>query len=95
MAERISEHRRICILRALAEAPSYEGNESILHSVVDEYGLPCSRDQVRSELAWLRDQGLITLREVVGIYVVTITPRGEDVAAGRTTVPGVKRPSPR
>lgn len=94
-AQRLAENRRICILRTLAEAPSYTANDSLLHTMVEEFGLACSRDQVRTDLAWLRDQGLVSIEEVAGVYVVEITQAGVDVAAGRTTVPGVKRPSPR
>ena len=40
-------------------------------------------------------RGRPRLREDLGaVLVVTITQRGLDVAAGRTAVPGVKRPGP-
>lgn len=94
-AQRIAENRRICILRTLAESTAYRANDSLLHMVVDEFGFACSRDQVRTELSWLRDQGFVTLADVAGLYVATITQAGLDVAAGHTTVPGVKRPEPR
>lgn len=94
-ADHVAENRRICLLRILAEAPSYRANESLLHTLVEEFGLTCTRDQVRTDLAWLRDQGLLTLDQPAGIYVAQVTQSGLDVAAGRTTVPGVKRPSPR
>lgn len=94
-AEHLAENRRLCILRILESAPSYRANESLLHTLVEEFGLTCTRDQVRTDLAWLRDQGFITLEQPAGVYVARITERGLDVAAGRTTVPGVKRPAPR
>lgn len=94
-AERLMENRRTCILRTLAEAPGYRANDSLLHAMVEEFGIACTRDQVRGDLAWLRDQGFVALDEVAGVYVARITQAGLDVSAGRTTVPGVKRPSPR
>lgn len=94
--ERMSEHRRICLLRTLASAPAYRANDSLLHDVVnDEFALGCSRDQVRTDLAWLRDQGLVRIEEIAGVYIVELTRQGEDVASGRQVAPGVKRPTPR
>src|SRR5690606_25983718 len=94
-AEHVAANRRICLLRILSEAPSYRANESLLHTMVEEFGLTCTRDQIRTDLAWLRDQGLLAISDPAGVYVATITQSGLDVAAGRSTVPGVKRPSPR
>lgn len=86
---------RLVILRALELDLGYSHNESIIHSVVERFGHKCSRDVIRTQLDWLREQGLITIEDVAGYMVATITMRGVDVARGRATVPGVKRPSPR
>jgi hypothetical protein len=94
LAETIAENRRLCILRTLETAPSFTANDSLLHTIVGEFGLPCSRDQVRSDIVWLRDQGLVTVDEVSAVYIVRATQRGCDVALGNTTVPGVKRRGP-
>ena len=95
-ADLVSQHRRISILRVLAEAPENSANDAILHSALEELGMACSRDQVRGELAWLEEQGLLKQEHVSErISVVTLTQRGDDVAAGRVVQPGVKRPSPR
>jgi hypothetical protein len=66
-----------------------------MHAALGMYGHKCSRDIVRTELTWLKEQGLITI-EIVGesTYVATITERGVDVASGAATIPGVKRPGP-
>ncbi|MBP6582960.1 MAG: hypothetical protein KA204_05780, partial [Chromatiaceae bacterium] len=52
-----------------------------------------SFDAVRGDLAWLAEQGLVL---VTGgeIPVATLTVRGEDVARGRSQVPGVARKLP-
>jgi len=92
----MAEHRRICILRVLA-APDSGGtaNDSILTTVVNDRGVVSTRDQIKTALHWLAEQGLITLNCFDnGLCVVTITQRGLDVAAGRATVPGVHRPAP-
>jgi len=86
---------RLVILRALEQDLGYSHNESIIHSVVEKFGHRCSRDCIRTQLAWLREQQLVTIEDVAGYMVVTITQRGADVACGRASVPGVKRPNPR
>jgi hypothetical protein len=86
---------RLVILRALEQDLGYSHNESIIHSVVERFGHKCSRDVIRTQLCWLREQGLVTIEDVAGYMVATITLRGADVACGRATVPGVKRPNPR
>lgn len=93
-ADLVASDRRLVILRALESDLGYSHNESIIHSILGEFGHRCSRDLVRTDLAWLKEQGLVTLEDVSGIYVTTITQRGVDVATGATMVPGVKRPGP-
>jgi len=90
----VTEHLRITILRLLLEQPDYALNESVLLDAVTDFGFAPSRDKLRAELAWLQEQGLISLSGVSHCQVATLTQRGEDVAACRTTVPGVKRPRP-
>lgn len=94
-AELVTSDIRLVILRALAEDLGYSHNESILHSILAEFGHSVSRDRVRTELYWLQEQSLLTLKDVAGCLVATVSQRGADVAAGSATVPGVKRPGPR
>lgn len=91
----IAEHLRCTLLRLLAEQSDRRLNESLLRDMSELWALNPTRDQVRSELSWLADQGLVTLRDLDGFLVAELTDRGEDVATARTTVPGVKRPSRR
>ena len=39
---------------------------------------------------WLAEQQLVTVEDLRGFFVVTLTGRGQDVAEGRVNVPGVK-----
>lgn len=94
-ADLVTSDIRLVILRALEQDLGYSHNESIIHAILEKFGHKCSRDHVRTQLSWLQEQGLVTLDDVSGIYVATITQRGADVATGAATVPGVKRPSPR
>lgn len=93
--ELVTQDIRLVILRCLQEDPGYDLNESMLQSMLEALGHNVTRDRVRTELAWLQEQQLVTVRDVVGVQVATLTGRGSDVACGRATQPGVKRPRPR
>lgn len=92
-AEHFAEDRRLVILRVLEGAPSYTANEFILQATLARFGHSVPLDRIRTDLAWLAEQDLVT---VAGDRrnVATATARGLDAAAGRATVPGVKRPLP-
>jgi len=90
----MQQHLRITLLRLLWEQPDFSLNDSILNDLSGDYGFSPSRDRVRTELAWLAEQGLITSDDLGGLVVATLTQRGADVARGRCIVPGVKRPAP-
>ncbi|QUN06442.1 ArsR family transcriptional regulator [Shewanella yunxiaonensis] len=92
LSEIRAEHQRLVILRSLADESGYQLNESIIHDILDAYGLDISRDGVRTQLTWLQEQGLVTIELVGKTMVATITGRGEDVARGLARVPGIKRP---
>lgn len=88
----LREDRRLVILRLLSEMPAYRSNTSILFTGLDQMGHVATRDQVKSDVAWLAEQNLVKMDEVGAVIVVQLTERGEDVATGRAFVPGVKRP---
>ncbi|MEZ8148382.1 VpaChn25_0724 family phage protein [Enterovibrio norvegicus] len=90
----LQQDRRLVMLRVLNEMPGYEANDSIIDSALDAYGHNVSRDLVRTELSWLAEQQLITLRDVAGTQVARITQRGIDIALGQAKHPDVKRPRP-
>ncbi|AYO54930.1 VpaChn25_0724 family phage protein [Acinetobacter wuhouensis] len=90
----LKEEMRLVLLRLLNELPSYRGNSSTLHNGLNHWGLSFSRDQVKTELYWLKDQGCIEVElDTPDVVVVKLATRGQDAAEGRTKVPGIKRPS--
>lgn len=93
MNTRIAEDIRRQVLDLLAKDNNYSHNEAIICAALEEVGHFISRDRLRSELCWLQEQGLVQV-DIIGttIYVAKLTSRGLDVAEGRATVPGVKRP---
>ena len=95
-ADLMTEDERLVILRALEQdTGGYTANESILHSILGDFGHKVSRDRVKTQLNWLKEQELVQLKDVAGCLVATLTSRGLDVATGLAVVPGVKRPRPR
>ncbi len=90
----LEEDRRLVILRSLVDVGG-EANESILNDCLDAYGHRVSRDQVRAQLAWLQEQGVVTIETVGSYMVASLTGRGQDAAEGRCVVPGIKKPRAR
>lgn len=92
LRERIDADQRLVMVRLLAEAPGYTLGESMLDEVLEAYGHRVSRDKVRAHLAWLDEQGLVTIERIGEAMIAKLTGRGQDVACGEAEVPGVKRP---
>lgn len=91
-ADFLREDQRLVILRILADMPSYTANSSVLCAALGRVGHNPTRDQVKTELRWLEEQGLVTIESAFDLLIARITERGTDVAAARTVVPGVKKP---
>jgi len=95
-SERMSAGRRLVILVVLKGAPEFTCHEYRLAELMaGDHGDAVGRDALRTELAWLEEQGLVLNQQTPqGLWISTLTVRGEDVATGRTVVPGVSRPRP-
>jgi hypothetical protein len=96
-AERVRQTIRLEILRCLASAPDYTTTDGPLHAHLVACGLSCSHAALRTLLAGLDDQGLVVGQRAGGengVWMATLTEAGEDVAAGRSRVPGIARPGP-
>lgn len=91
-ATHLSHDRRLVLLRLLADMPAYRANSSVLAMALTKFGHACSRDMVKTELAWLAEQHLVQLDDLGPVLVATATERGMDVASGVAVVPGVARP---
>lgn len=94
-AATMRKHKRLAILRHLEAIPEYTGNAAILQDVLGGLGLASSRDQVVTELSWLKDQGFVSFDSGADFLVVTATARGVDLARGLASHPDVQRPSPK
>lgn len=91
-AQHLRQDQRLVLLRILSELPSYRSNSSVLVGLMEKLGHTMSRDQVKTELRWLAEQGLLSLDEAGAVLVATLNERGQDVAEGRARVDGIQRP---
>lgn len=92
-AELVQADIRLGILQVLESDPDYSHNEYIIKSALGQLGHNISSDRLAVELAWLEEQGMITL-QATPVKVAKLTSRGEDVALSRTRCPGIARPRP-
>lgn len=90
----VDADRRLVILQLLARSHSYVSHEYLIYAALPGFGHDSSLDRVRTDLAWLEEQGLVTLDSPGDVRLAKLTQRGLDVAGGRATVSGVKRPGP-
>ena len=84
----LREMMRFVMLR-LVNGASRNTNSSILSMQLNGAGYSNTRDQVKSEIRWLEQQGLLDVEEVESVLIVSITERGEDVANGLSKVDGI------
>lgn len=97
-ADRLREDRRLVMLRLLSEQRGYTLNSSNLHAGLDYLSINCTRADVLADLRFLADNGLVTLdplSDIEGLYGVTLTRAGREVATGQQLVAGVSAPAPR
>lgn len=92
--ELVSKDRRSRILQALEQQPDYAANEALLQMLLESIGHGVSQDTIQGDIIWLKEQGFVMVNEIASLLVATITPRGVDIAKGRATHPGIKRPGP-
>ena len=86
---------RLAILTILARANDYTANAYALQTgLATDYGHALSLDRLRTELAWLDEQRLLTVQRPGGIDLATLNSRGYDVRRGVSSVPGIARPRP-
>ncbi|MEM7667523.1 MAG: hypothetical protein AAF317_00035 [Pseudomonadota bacterium] len=85
---------RLTILKTLEEQSDGRINDSLLTTILQGFGFNKTRDYVRTQIAWLRDQGhAVTTKEMGSAWVVELTEQGEDHLARRVKIEGVNQPA--
>lgn len=92
--DHLTQDRRRCILMVLSKSGGYQGNEYLIQSAIQSQGHNVSADRVRTDLAWLGEQGLLVCENVGGVTLATLQETGADVVAGTQIIPGVRKPRP-
>ncbi|MFZ0890187.1 MAG: helix-turn-helix transcriptional regulator [Candidatus Binataceae bacterium] len=88
LARAITRQRRLTILRLLA------GGDVASH-VLLAMVLETPQDVVRTDLAWLAENGLVRIQQIGGLHFASLTQRGLETAAGLVETPGVESPGRR
>jgi hypothetical protein len=93
-AQFAAEDRRFTILSLLFNSPAYTASQYVLHTAMPRFGHYVGMDQLKGDMQWLDEQGLIEKRVVDEVWIPRLTTRGADVVEARLEHPGVKRPLP-
>ena len=88
------EDLRLTVLCLLTDASGYRANQSLLLILLRSWGHVISVDRMRYELSWLAEMGLISVENIGGVMIATLTDRGQDAVIGAAAIPGVRRPAP-
>lgn len=89
--DHVVEHVRRLILEQLEQENDYAQNNVLIKQNLFMSGQALSTDKLLAELAWLEEQGLVTLDTFAGFTVAKLTHRGLDIANGAAQMPGVAR----
>lgn len=94
MVKLIQETTRLLILETLTEMPGYSAADTLIDEALDSKGHFVSFDEIKTAIAWLERQGLLTTSVSLDTNIAKITQSGIDAAKGQAMVPGVRRPRP-
>lgn len=90
-----NEHQRRSILAALSAMVGFGANHSMVRDTCASFGVEMSNDAIKTQLYWLEEQGLISIKPQGNYLIAELKARGQDVVDGLVFVPGIKRPSAR
>jgi len=85
----MTEQQRLVMLRILSEVTARTANSSVIYNLMARWGLPISRDKVKTMLRWLEEQELVTIQPVESVLVATLTNRGMEVVKGFVIIDGI------
>jgi Fe2+ or Zn2+ uptake regulation protein len=88
-----NEHQRRSILNALSAMVGFGANHSMVRDTCASFGVEMSNDTIKTQLYWLEEQGLVSVKTQGNYLIAELKSRGQDVVNGLTFVPGIKRPS--
>jgi len=90
----VTQDARLAIVRELAVQTDWRCNETILLTVLDNFGHKRSKDWLRTQLRALEELGAIKIHNIDKFMVAELTQAGLDHVERRAIIEGIKRPSP-
>ena len=90
----LQEDRRGLILCTLDEASGFRLSDVSIRTILDNFGHRVSTDQVRGDLHWLAEQGLVRVEKVETHWLAELLNAGQEVARG-VSHPGVRKQAAR
>ncbi|PIT68250.1 VpaChn25_0724 family phage protein [Bartonella tribocorum] len=88
----IREEARLIILKGLACERSETLSSAMIERLLYSYGIRRDGDFVRNELAFMEDQGAVTLKCVGSVLLAALTERGARHLDRSFSIEGIKRP---
>ncbi|WP_336288641.1 VpaChn25_0724 family phage protein [Bartonella sp. CB60] len=89
----IREEARLLILKGLFCERSETLSSAMIERLLYSYGIRRDRDFVHNELAWMEDQGAVTLKRVDSVLIAALTERGARHLDRSFSLSGIKRPN--
>lgn len=94
-AARVRADARLAILQILSKDRHYSMNHEVLNLAVDRLtAISLSEPEMKVQLGWLEDKGLIETDEASSYVLAKLTDEGLKVANGSIDVEGISRPRP-
>jgi hypothetical protein len=90
--EKTAEDARLIILRELCLQVDGRLNDLMLRRALDAFGITRSGDWLETQLYRLLELDAVTLTDVGGMKVASVTPAGRDHVEQRSILGGVTRP---
>jgi len=90
-AEQLRAERRRYILDILDRSQPPKLNHRSLAVILEQYGLRPADEELRRDLQWLHQSGLLNIEHLDNLVLAELTERGRDVSADRLRVDGVSR----
>ncbi|MCW0236329.1 MAG: hypothetical protein OJJ21_22215 [Ferrovibrio sp.] len=91
LAETVAKHRRTAVLCVLYDLSSRFANLPIIQDIVQEKGFGCAHEELRQDFIFLKEQGLVELDEMDGLWIIRLIIEGVEVIEGRRACEGILR----
>ncbi len=89
--EQLRAERRRYILDILDRSQPSKLNHRSVAVILEQYGLRPADEELRRDLQWLYQTGLVELEHLDNLVLTALTERGRDVSAGRLRIDGISR----